>query len=124
MCKSYLSEKGIAFKSAPRPESIEHAFWKYKASLYYAGLGYKATIEKAINGFTDLVLEKESDKIAVEIETGKSDWRKNIQKNIERGFQKIILIATNESIYTKLQNSLGKEIMRFFVEIYQAKDIL
>jgi hypothetical protein len=48
-----------------------------------------------VNGFTDLVIEKDGERIAVEIETGKSDWKRNIEKNIKRGFGEVILLFTN-----------------------------
>jgi hypothetical protein len=37
----------------------------------------------------------------VEIETGKSNWKKNIQKNQEKGLQNIKIITTNDKTYKK-----------------------
>jgi predicted RecB family endonuclease len=82
------------------------------------------SVEKPVNGYTDLVLEKNGERVAVEIETGKSDWRKNVQKNLEHGFQSIIIITTNDKTYRKLKESLQMERLHHYVEIYRAQDFL
>ena len=89
-------------------------------------LDYKIKIEEAvigcqIGGFTDLVAEKEKEQIAIEIETGKSNYLKNVEKNLEYGFKKIYVIATNDKAYRKIRDSIkDKE----YVSVFHVKQIL
>ncbi|MCH8957316.1 hypothetical protein IIA28_18680, partial [candidate division KSB1 bacterium] len=62
--------------------------------------------------------------VAVEIETGKSDWRKNMQKNLKRGFQRIIIITTNDTIYDKIKETIEKDQLKQYFEIYRTQEIL
>ena len=77
-----------------------------------------------MNGYTDLVIEKKGERTAVEIETGKSDWRKDMQKNLKRGFQSIIIITTNDNIYHKIKKTIEKDQLNQYFEIYRTQEIL
>ncbi len=63
-------------------------------------------IEESNQGYTDIVATKGKHKIAVEIETGKSDWRSNIQKNIQSGFENILILATNQATLQKITQAI------------------
>ena len=76
-----------------------------------------------MNGYTDLVIEKDNERVAVEIETGKSDWRKNMQKNLKGGFQRIIIITTNDITYDKLKASIEKDELKQYIAIYRTQEI-
>jgi hypothetical protein len=119
-----LKERGYEFNNTIPKEYLNHEFWKHKAADYYSILGYEVFIEKRVNGYTDLVIEKDGTKAAVEIETGKSDWRKNVQKNLEAGYQTIFIFATNEKAFSKIQKAIVEENLNLYVEIYKAQDIL
>jgi len=86
----------IGYESSPKQRwgSLEHEYWKHKVAEKLHQLGWSTKLEEPINGYTDIVAEKDGAKIAVEIETGKSDWKKNIRKNLDKGFQNILVIAT------------------------------
>ena len=86
--------------------------------------GYKVSVEEPVNGYTDLVIEKNGQRVAVEIETGKSDWRKNMQKNLKRGFQSIIIITTNDNIYHKIKETIENDQCKKYFEIYRTQEIL
>jgi hypothetical protein len=47
------------------------------------------------NGVVDLLAERTGERMAVEIETGKSDIRENLSKLSGKGFDRIILLATS-----------------------------
>jgi hypothetical protein len=119
-----LRDHGVDFNIAKSPESVEHAYWKHKAGQYYESLGYKVEIEKAINGYTDVIAERDTEKIAIEIETGKSDWQRNIHKNLKKDYLHVVMIATNEQIYKKINRTIIEEHLDAYVEVYQAQDIL
>ena len=76
-----------------------------------------------MNGYTDLVIEKNGERTAVEIETGKSDWRKDMQKNLKRGFQSIIIITTNDNIILQNKRNYKKDQLKQYFEIYRTQEI-
>ncbi len=122
--KKLLQDRGHQVSQANRRESLVHEYWKHKAAEHYTSQGYKVSVEEPVNGYTDLVIEKNGQRVAVEIETGKSDWRKNMQKNLKRGFQSIIIITTNDNIYHKIKETIGKDQLKQYFEIYRTQEIL
>jgi hypothetical protein len=90
-------------------EGLEHRFWKQKVAEHYQTLGYTVLIEEPINGYTDVVLEKDGKRIAVEIETGKSDWKNNLEKNLKKDFESIIIMATTPECLIQIQNQLNAD---------------
>lgn len=44
----------------------------------------------------DLAVEKDGKRIAVEVETGKSDVEANIKRDLERGFDEVIVASTRK----------------------------
>jgi len=87
----------------PQPrESLEHRYWVKKADAYFRQQGYEITREHVIhgNGAIDLLAEKPSGRIAVEVETGKSDIAENLAKLRRAGFDRIVVIATTPAAVT------------------------
>ena len=72
----------------------EHEYWKYRIAEHLKNKGYEIEMESPIGeGKTvDIVASKDNKKMAIEIETGKSDEIENILKNLVRGFTKIIIV--------------------------------
>jgi len=54
------------------------------------------------------VAEKDGRKIAIEIETGKSDYLYNIKKNLDYGFDEIIVAALDRCIKEKILSGLNE----------------
>jgi len=75
---------------------------------YYENSGYKVQEEFAIGqGKTiDLVAMKGIERIAIEIETGKSDAVGNINKCLEVGFEKIVVVALTFALKQKIQRQV------------------
>jgi hypothetical protein len=122
--KRFMRNKGYQIHQSYRDESLIHEYWKYKAAKHYESLGYKVEIEKKVNGCTDLVIEKNGKKFAVEIETGKSNWLVNMKRNINYGFQNIIVIATNDKIYNKLKKIKENNLIESYIEVCRAQSFL
>jgi DNA-binding MarR family transcriptional regulator len=112
-----LTDKGKRAISDVKIEKIfhkkgswEHEYWKYRVGEYYRKKGYKVTYEYKLNGgkSIDVVAEKNGRKIAIEIETGRSDVVCNIKKNVKAGFDKIICVCLEDrvkkSIISQLKN--------------------
>ena len=56
----------------------------------------------------DVVAEKDGKRVAIEIETGKSDFIYNIRKDLDYGFDEVISIALNNKIKEKIMQELKK----------------
>lgn len=102
--------------------SLEHEYWKHKATATLQKMGYAARMEEPVNGYTDIVAEKDGKRIAVEIETGKSDWRANILKNIKHGFPRIVILTTNEAAYQEISAATAEDYKGVPLIVQQAQD--
>ncbi len=71
--------------------------------------GHLVQLEQGEGHRTDIVARKERTLWAVEIETGKSDWKGNIQRNRQKGHNNILILATNETAYTAIEQFLTTE---------------
>jgi len=119
-----LRNTGLQVKQSLRHESLVHGFWKQRAAKHYESLGYNVSEEEPVNGYTDLVIEKNGDRFAIEIETGKSNWLTNVRKNIKHGFKNIIIVTTNEKIYNRLIKLKDMGQSGLNIEICRAQDFL
>ena len=72
-----------------------HEFWRRHATLTLESQGY--TVEREVripgDGFVDLCATREKERLAVEIETGESNIKKNLRKVLEDGFTGLIVVA-------------------------------
>ncbi len=86
----------------------EHEYWKYRIGMFYRKKGYKVTFEYKIgNGkAVDAVAEKDRRKIAIEIETGKSDYIYNVKKDLDYGFDEIMVAALDRRIRERIEQEL------------------
>ena len=82
-----------------RRTSLEHAYWARRAGQHFEKMGYEVRHEHAVedNGVIDLLAERAGQRLAIEIETGKSDIRGNIEKLRHAGFDRLVMIATSPS---------------------------
>ena len=108
-----LSEEGgtVIGKPASKPEEQKrhggtaHEYWKNKYAEIYRRKGFTVSIEEPIGGgkTVDLVVRNEKQKIALEIETGRSDTLANIEKCLDADFDQVIIIATSEKAETGIK---------------------
>ena len=105
--KTVLRDIGHIIKE--KSEGIIHKFWKNRLAEYYQDKNYEVLVEKEINGKPDLIVIGGNMRVAVEIETGKSDAVANVEKNLKAGFDEIISVAVNEKVEEKIRRELGKE---------------
>jgi DNA-binding MarR family transcriptional regulator len=89
--------------------SWEHEYWKFRVGEYYRKRGYKVTFECKIGEgkSVDLVAEKDGKRIALEIETGKSDTIYNIRKDLEAGFDDVVVVAIGRNIERKIREEIS-----------------
>ena len=101
------SSAGI--KTGPRPrESLEHSFWVSRAARHFQTKGYDVSCEHPVkgNGAIDLLAEGKGQKVAVEVETGKSNIKANLAKIKNAGFDRIVLVATSPAAVTACQKAV------------------
>lgn len=101
-----LKRLGLKRSTKRYNEGLEHRFWKEKIAELFRREGYKVFIEHPVNGFSDIIIEKNGKQVPVEIETGKSNWEQNIEKNFKKGFSAIVIVATNQDCLMKIRNQL------------------
>jgi hypothetical protein len=103
----------VGIDPGPRPRaSLEHSFWVVRAAEHFEAKGYAVTREHVIkgNGAIDLLAERPGERIAVEVETGKSDIEANLAKMKKGDFDRVVLLATSPEAVTLCQKAIaGRE---------------
>ncbi len=109
--KEYLHDDGKPIQIELRHGGPTHEYWKHIYAKNYTTKGYKVTLEEPVgNGKSvDLVASKNNYKIAIEIETGRSDILANINKCLSHYYDHIILVATNSKAKDKIHQILKEE---------------
>lgn len=90
----------LGIDPGPPPRAgLEHRYWVARVAEHFERQDYDITHEFHIpgDGHVDLVAEKTSERLAIEIETGKSDIKANLEKLRGAGFDRILLVATSPS---------------------------
>lgn len=89
-------------------ESLEHRYWIRKTADYYKSQGYQITLEYAVkgNGKIDILAEKPEQKIAVEVETGKSAPLANLLNAAKAGVDKFIFVAVSPVATSACQRAI------------------
>ena len=106
--KMVLRDLGHELKNTS--EGIAHRYWKNRIACFYESQGFDVKIEEYyVNGRPDIIIIKDGKKAAIEIETGKSNFLKNIKQGLEAGFDEIICIATTRFVEDKIKNSLREQ---------------
>jgi hypothetical protein len=93
----------------PRPrESLEHSFWVNRAAKHFENKAYDVSCEHPVkgNGAIDILAEKPGERVAVEVETGKSNVKGNLGKIRSAGFDRIVLVATSPAAVTACQKAV------------------
>ncbi len=90
--------------------SWEHEYWKYRVGTYFKNEGYEVTYEYRIGEgrAVDVVAEKDGKRLAIEIETGKSDYVYNVKKDLEdgNGFDEILVVSLDKKVRDKIEEGL------------------
>jgi len=122
--KELVKQYGLNQPLSRRWGSLEHEYWKHKVVEHYEKLGYIVKLEEPGNGFTDIVIEKEGKKTAIEIETGKSDWKKNIEKNVGKGFEEIIFYVTNDNYLKEIEGYVETQQSKDRIEVFYVQNVM
>ena len=104
LCASVNIDPG----AKPR-ESLEHRFWVNKAARHFVREGYEVLREHPVkgNGAVDIMAKKPGRKVAVEVETGKSNTKENLRKIKNVGFDRVVLFATSPMAIAACRKAIG-----------------
>ena len=104
ICSEPITEKS----SDLRVGGVTHEYWKNKYAQILKEKGFEITFEKPIGEgkSVDVVATKKNIQIAIEVETGRSDILANINKCLQAKFDRIIVVAINEKIESKIKSLL------------------
>jgi HJR/Mrr/RecB family endonuclease len=102
---------------------FEHESAKLKVGEHYRKKGYAVTYEYKLAGgrSVDVVAERDGNRIAIEVETGKSDSIYNIRKDLEYGFDEILVVVLDEKTKEKIKSDLNKADSNNKVKLEVAK---
>ncbi len=99
--KMVLSDLGYDFKN--ESEGVVHKYWKHRISEYYKKKGFDVSVEEYyLNGRPDIIVRDGDRKVAIEIETGKSDYVKNVKRALEAGFDEVVCVGVNGVVERKV----------------------
>jgi len=108
-----LTEKGekvlgIKLGKSDRHGGPEHRYWVRTIGEYLKSQGFDVTEEASIGeGKTiDVLAIKDGQRIAFEIETGKSDAATNVKKCLDAGVDRIVVVTTSGQAYTRIRACL------------------
>lgn len=106
---SELVRLGKAPRSG-RAGSLEHQYWQTAIADHFRGQGWVVDVEHPVGGgrAVDLVARPSSDasdadSIAIEVETGRSDWQGNVQKCLDAGFGEVRCVTTRNELAVRMR---------------------
>jgi len=108
LTKKGRSALGRVSPQAKRRGSGEHEYWKGKLANHLRSEGYEVAEELPIGGgkTVDLVASKGGQRIAIEIETGKSDPVENVAKNLEHGFGHVVCCVVKDELAARIADAI------------------
>jgi len=85
------------------PVSLLHAYGVFVIKENYKRMGYKVRLEYGVNGYADLIAEKDGNCICIEFETGKSQSIQNIEKCLASvKCDEVVSVALNERVRQRI----------------------
>ena len=90
--------------------SLEHGYWASKVAEQFERSGYEVTREHAIpgDGVVDVVAVCPGQRVAIEVETGKSDIAANLSKLHGAGFDRVVLLATSPAAVAACERAIDR----------------
>jgi len=100
---------GIEKSKSNRYGSPEHRYWARAVAEYLKSQGYEITEEAPVGGgkTIDVLAVKNGQKIAFEIETGKSDVPGNAKKCLNAGMDRTIIVTTSVDADNNIRRDLA-----------------
>jgi len=105
--KVKIKEYGCDVSKSLRHGGVEHLYWVQKVKKKLEDKGYIVEDEFPIGKGEAVDIAIVGKKIAIEIETGKSDAVKNIRKCLDAGFE-VVSVATSKEALKKIRSKLAR----------------
>lgn len=106
--KGRLVLRDLGYEVEKRSEGIVHRFWKDKVAGDYRAKGYEVSVEEFVNGCRpDIVARKDGKVVAVEIETGKSDYVGNVRRAVAAGFDEVVCVAVGDGVGRRIRDRIS-----------------
>ena len=93
----------------PQHGGLIHHYWQHYYAQRFREQGYQVELEvpRQSSGRVDIVASRNNEKIAIEIETGKSDFLWNLRQNLLAKYDKILVVTTDKTAYEKIEKDLA-----------------
>ena len=100
---------GVDEPDSDRLGGPEHRYWRRRLAEHLSADGYQVMEEAPLGGgrTADLLAVKDGRRIAVEVETGKSDAAGNVRKCLAAGMNCVVVLATSRTAHDNLARVLS-----------------
>jgi hypothetical protein len=95
-----LATLGLKPDASGRSGSLEHRYWiaRILCELRDAGLNVREEAPLGGGRTVDLLVESSGRRVAIEVETGHSDWKENVGKCLGADLDGVIVAATTSTV--------------------------
>lgn len=99
---------GVEGSKTPR-ESIAHEYWKRYHAHRLERKGYGVQLEAPLgNGRVDVLATRGKERVAVEVETGKSDVVGNVRRALQAKIDKTVVVVTRQEAVKRIEAALAE----------------
>ena len=100
---------GIDEAECDRHGGPEHRYWCSRIASHLRASGYEVTEEAPIGGgkTVDLLAVRDGKRIALEVETGKSDAAANVRKCMDAGVDTVLMVPTSSRAINSVLKSIA-----------------
>jgi hypothetical protein len=100
---------GIDANDAAFVGSVVHEYWKRFYARCFEERGYRVRLEAArVGGRVDVLACNGSERVGIEVETGKSHVVENVRQGLRSKLDRIIVVATDEAAMRIVERQLAK----------------
>jgi hypothetical protein len=106
--KEQAERSGLKVERTWRKGGLEHGYWVNEIAHFLKKQGFAVKVEKALGmgKSVDLEARRGGRKIAIEVETGKSDAVSNIRKDLEAGYDRIMVVCLGGVLKEKIMEQV------------------
>jgi len=106
--KDRAGKIGLKVSGTWRHGGTEHGYWVKEMTGLLRGQGFAVQVERKLGmgKSVDLEARRDGKKIAVEVETGKSDVISNIRKDMEAGYERVLVVCLEDGLKGKILDQM------------------
>ncbi len=112
--KKALKVLGEDSARSPTRESIAHEFWKQRYAQKFKTDGYRVQVEAPRKvGSLDVLAWNTTERVAIEIETGKSNVVHNVRQDLLLDVDRVVVVATDKLARSVVERQLARAGLLF-----------